>query len=186
MASSVEICNMALSLLGQEPVMTLDDTSKSSRICKRLYEPTLEALLRSYPWTFAIKRVILSRDTDTPAFGFKYQFTIPSDCMRIVSINIPDGLFNIESNKILTNYDVIQMRYVYKTASAAEFDAQFIHVLSLRLAKVMCQSLTADPDLFSRLAQLEAQALLAAQNTNAIETSTQPVEEGPWIPSRYL
>ena len=186
MASSVEICNMALSLLGQEPIMTLDDTSKSSRLCKRLYEPTLEALLRAYPWTFAIKRVVLSRDTATPSFGFKYQFTLPSDCMRIVSMNVPDGAYSTEVNKILTDYEEVQLRYVYKVKSSDEYDSQFIYVLALQLAKVMCQSLTADAELFNRLVQLEVQARVEAQNTNAIENSTQLVEEGNWIPSRYV
>ena len=70
MASSTEICNQALILLGQEPIITLDDSTKQSRLCKRLYQPVLEALLRAYPWTFAIKRKILARDLEMPEFGY--------------------------------------------------------------------------------------------------------------------
>lgn len=185
MASSTEICNLALVLLGQEPIITLDDTSKAARLCSRLYNPTLEALLRAYPWSFAIKRVKLAQEVETPVFGFLYQYALPSDCMRIVSTSIPDYKFKVENNKILTDEPEVELRYVRKTESANDFDSQFVQVLALRLAKVMCQTLTADQDLYVKITQQEMQAIVLAQNTDAIETSPQPVIEGCWIPSRY-
>ena len=185
MASSIEICNLALVYLGQEPIIALDDTSKAARLCKRLYTPTLEALLRAYPWTFAIKRVKLAQEVETPTFGYMYQYTLPSDCMRIVSVSIPLEKFAVENNKILTDEPMVELRYVYRTESANDFDPQFIQVLAWRLAKVLCQALTADQDLFAKVTQQEMQALMLAQHTNAIETCPQPVIEGPWIPSRY-
>ena len=185
MASSTEICNQALILLGQEPIITLDDSTKQSRLCKRLYQPVLEALLRAYPWTFAIKRRILARDLEMPEFGYIYQYTLPSECLRIVSVNIPDDEYVIEKNKILTDHYDVRLRYVGMTDSANDFDAQFVQVLAHRLAKTMCQALTADQDLFVKLSQVESQLIMLAQNTNAIETTPQPVVEGPWIPSRY-
>ena len=57
MASSIEICNDALTMLSQEPVMALDDTTKASRLCKQRYEPVRDALLRSYPWSFAMHEI---------------------------------------------------------------------------------------------------------------------------------
>lgn len=185
MASSTEICNLALVIIGQEPIITLDDTSKAARLCSRLYQPTLDALLRAYPWSFAIRRVKLAQEVETPIFGFLYQYALPSDCVRIVSTSIPCNNYVVEGNKILTDEPMVELRYVHKTESANDFDAQFIQVLALRLAKMMCQSLTADQDLYVKIAQQEVQAIVLAQNTNAIETSPQPVIEGNWIPSRY-
>lgn len=193
MASSIEICNNALILIGQEPVITLDDTSKQARLCKRLYTSTLEALLRQYPWTFAIKRVILSRDVETPAFGKAYQFTLPSDCLRIVNIfvsdndhdYISDDEYTVEGNKILTDYETIYLRYVGKIDSAGLFDSQFCQCLAYKLARIMCQALTADQDLLVKLTELETQAIQLAQHTQAIEQSPQKVKEGQWIKSRW-
>lgn len=185
MASSVEICNLALVHLGQEPILTLDDTSKEARLCRRLYDPTLEALLRSYPWSFAIRRVLLAQEVEPPVFGFSYQYTLPSDCMRIVSLSVPDGMYSIEQNKVLTDEPEVELRYVYKPKSANDFDAQFVQVFALRLAKLMCQSLTADQDWYVKITQQEMQAIMLAQHTSAIESSPQTVIEGNWIPSRY-
>ena len=193
MASSTEICNNALILIGQEPIITLDDTSKQARLCKRLYESALEALLRQYPWTFALKRVILAHDVETPVFGKAYQFTLPVDCQRVVGIFVsPDehdciseDEYTIESNKILTDYSTLYLRYVGKVSSANDFDSQFCQCLAYRLARLMCQALTADQDLLTKLVQLETQAIQFAQHTQAIEQSPQRIKEGNWIRTRW-
>lgn len=185
MASSTEICNRALTLIGQEPIITLDDSSKTSRLCKRFYESELEGLLRSYPWTFAIRRVQLGREAETPVFGFSYQFVLPSDCMRILDVSVLEDEYKIENNRILTNDEAVKLRYVAKVTAANQFDAQFIEVLALRLAILMCQDLTADQQLKQQLMQEEIRAVLRAQNTNAIETTPGRVIEGKWLRSRW-
>lgn len=185
MATSIDICNQALILIGQEPILTMDDSSKQSRLCKRLYEPTLETLLREYPWTFAIKRVILSPEVETPGFGFMHKFVLPIDCMRIVSTGLADDQFSVEGGCILCDEDTVYLRYVGKPGSANMYDSHFVQVLTNRLAKVMCQSLTADQDLFAILVRSENTALLRAMNTQAIETAPQPVHEGNWLKVRY-
>lgn len=185
MATSIDICNQALISIGQDPIITMDDSSKQSRLCKRLYEPTLETLLREYPWSFAIRRVILAPEVDAPGFGYTRKFALPTDCMRIVSTGLDDDQFVIEGDGILCDEDVIHLRYVGKPESASVYDSHFVQVLTYRLAKVMCQSLTANPDLLTLMARQENTALVRAMNTQAIETSPQPVVEGPWLKVRY-
>lgn len=185
MATSIDICNQALILIGQDPIITMDDSSKQSRLCKRLYEPTLETLLREYPWSFAIRRVILAPETDAPGFGYTHKFVLPTDCMRIVSTGLNDDQFVIEGNGILCDENIVHLRYVCKPESASAYDSQFVQVFAHRLAKVMCQSLTANPDLVTMMARMENAALVRAMNTQAIETAPQPIVEGPWLKVRY-
>lgn len=185
MASRTEICNMALVHIGQEPILTLDEETKQSRLCKRLYETVRDATLRSYPWTFAIKRVILAPDLETPAFEFEHQFTLPSDCIRVVSLSVSDEEYVIEGNKILTNRTEIRLRYITNNTIEALFDPQFCQVLAIRLAKALCQSLTADQDLIKILNELERPLILQAMNTNAVETSQQPIIDDGWLMVRY-
>lgn len=185
MSSSTEICNMALVLLGQEPILTLDDSTKSSRLCSRLYTPVLEALLRAYPWTFAIKRVVLAKEVSPSVFGGLSQFPLPSDYLRMVSLSIL-GEYAIEGNKILTDEtDRVDIRYVARVTDPNLFDAQFTQVLIYKLAAYMCISLTADQDLYTKLQQVYLRELMFAQNSQAIEACPQSVVEGQWLPSRY-
>ena len=185
MASSIEICNDALTMLSQEPVMALDDTTKASRLCKQRYEPIRDALLRSYPWSFAIKREILARDLESPAFGFSYAYSLPVDCLRVISINDRTQAWQVEGRKILTDADRALLRYVRKVEEPNEMDAMFRECLTLKLAADMCISLTSNIDLRSMYEQLVERRINVAYNASAIESTPPDVIEGDWIPSRY-
>jgi hypothetical protein len=68
MASVVDICNGALNQLGATTILSLTEDSKS------------------HPWNCLQKRVELAADTDKPAWGFKNQYTLPADCLRLLRI----------------------------------------------------------------------------------------------------
>lgn len=185
MASSIEICNDALTMLSQEPVMALDDTTKASRLCKQRYEPVRDALLRSYPWSFAMKREILARDLESPAFGYANAYSLPVDCVRVVSINDRTQEWQVEGRKVLTNADRVNLRYIRKVEDPNEMDAMFRECLTLKLAADMCMSLTSNIDLKSMYEQLLERKINLAYNASAIESTPPEVIEGNWILSRY-
>jgi len=101
--SVVDICNSALSLVGAASIMSLTDNSKEARICNLQYDSNRRDELRKHYWNFAIKRVALAPDAQAPAFDFAYQFTLPSDCLRIVIPNDAYLDWVLEGRKILTN-----------------------------------------------------------------------------------
>lgn len=184
MASSTEICNLALSLLGQEPIVTMDDATKSSRLCIRFYDQTLDYLLRSHSWTFAIHRVSLAAEQETPAFGFAFQYKLPQDCRRVVELNIPDGHYCIERNRVLTDYTDVQLRYVQSVLDPNDMDAVFIDMFATELASRLCLPITADGDLYKFLRQRTIEIAAEARYTDSIETAAPKIIEGPWLPSR--
>ena len=82
MASEVEICNEALTALGENPILSLTDNSKAARLCNLKYANKRDYLLRRYLWNFAVKRITLAPDVATPEFEFSAQFTLPVDCIQ--------------------------------------------------------------------------------------------------------
>jgi len=86
MASVVQICNSALNQLGASSITALTENSKNARLCNERYETIRDAVFRSHPWNCLIKRVQLAKDTDTPAWGFSFQYTLPADCLRVLQI----------------------------------------------------------------------------------------------------
>lgn len=58
-ANDIEICNAALSRLGAPAITSLSDLDKRSQSCALIYPRTRDHLLRSHPWNFALKRVLL-------------------------------------------------------------------------------------------------------------------------------
>ena len=57
MASTVDICNSALNMLGGATIISLTENSKNGRLCNQRYEPVRDAIFRSHPWNCLIKRI---------------------------------------------------------------------------------------------------------------------------------
>lgn len=63
--TEVSICNMALSRVGHTTITALSDANDAARQCNLHYEPSRDALLRSHPWNFAVKRTRLITQAET-------------------------------------------------------------------------------------------------------------------------
>lgn len=184
MATSLDICNMALVSVGQEPIMSFDDQDKRARLCKQLYEQVKKSLLRSYSWTFAVRRARLAMEQDAPAFGHAHSFRLPSDCLRIVEMDTQGLPFNLEGGGILTDAHEVKLRYVADIEDATAMDAQFVEVLANQIACAIVTPLTADAQLLQQLLEIQKSKIGLAINTHAIEDAPMQVIEGNWISSR--
>ena len=84
MATEVDICNIALTNLGEPKVVSLTENSERARLCNLRYPDVRDAVLRSHPWNCAMKRAQLTRTTSTPAFGYLYEYSLPADLLRVI------------------------------------------------------------------------------------------------------
>lgn len=152
MAESVtSICNQALGKLGSLRINDFDDTTESSTQaiqCRLHYEPTRDALLRSYFWRFARDRKVLSQDTIDPVFEWDNQFILPNDFIRFRSFDEDTGAASrnkrhaLEGDRLLTNFSSISLRYIKKVTNVAKFDPLFVKLLVWLLADEMIGPLT--------------------------------------------
>ncbi len=150
-----EICNMSLSRLGAKRLAytgttetDLDaNTTLVAVLCNLNYEQTKDALLESFLWPFASARKTLPIDTETPDFEWDYQYKLPADYWRKVSIyenngfEYPKSRYAFEGDFILTNYDTLNLRYIKNVTDPVDFPPFFIEVLVLRLAKKLIPAL---------------------------------------------
>ena len=70
-------------------------------------------MLRAHPWNCAIKRVILSPDVEMPAFGYTYQFTLPADWIRTLSVGEYGEEIDRSEDGIVADTDTLKLRYVF-------------------------------------------------------------------------
>lgn len=145
--SVVSICNQALSWLGVNPITSLDDDLKQAALCKTNYPPIRDAVLERGNWSFAKKRVELAAEVATPAFEYAYQYPLPSDCLRVLSINkydIDDETLDwqLEDNKILTNQSTCKIVYISQVTNPNKFSALFTQALAARIAADLAIPLT--------------------------------------------
>jgi hypothetical protein len=103
MTTIVDICNLALSAIGNRSTITaLAEDSPEARACNLWYSPTLTAMLRQTNWNFARETRVLARTkalpgtpentasvvsytwaSTLPAPPYKYEYIYPTDAARI-------------------------------------------------------------------------------------------------------
>jgi hypothetical protein len=125
-----------LSELGEKSITSLSDSTERARLCNLFFDDAVKTVLREHNWRCATKRQQLSRLEAAPAFGFEYQFEIPSDWIRTSELDIDeDGYkWSQEDNKILTDEESVYMKYVYFLNNPAKWDSQLTECVEAFLA----------------------------------------------------
>ena len=136
MASEVDIINSALNMVGATNIISRGEDSKSARITNQRYDYVRDAVLRAHPWNCAVTRRALTSDTETPAFGYENQFTLPTDpyCLRVLGLDYLDIDFVVEGRKIVTDEDTINVKYIARVTDPNEYDQLLIEAIAARLA----------------------------------------------------
>jgi len=144
MASVVQICNSALNQLGAASITALTDNSKNARLCNERYNTVRDSVFRSHPWNSLIKRIQLAQNTATPVYGFSYQFNLPSDCLRVLTIDAYNSDFKVEGRKILCNESSIKLVYVSQVTDPNEMDVLLRETIAAALAADIAYAITAN------------------------------------------
>ena len=141
MATEVSICSNALRRLGDDPITSLTDDTVRARLCNAFYTDARDAVLRSHPFNFSITRTTLAQLSDTPAYGYDYQYALPTDpyCLRVLEMEFKDYEFKIENvathgRVLLTNEGTAKILYIARITDTNLFDAMFVDVLTAKLA----------------------------------------------------
>ena len=188
MASVVDICNIALGLLGDEATVTnLDPPEGSAQAdhCARFFPVALGYMLEQRPWSFAIRRVTLAQlAEDVDPAGWLFAYSHPSDCARVLSVTAPDDKyyqcpkdFIVEANPrregariILTDQEQAVCRYVHNCDGIEMFPEQFSQALATYLAFLLAGPLLAGQTgmtVAQKMLQLHQVALTKAMEFDA-------------------
>lgn len=99
MSSEVEICNLALSHLGDSAtVASIDPPEGSAQAehCQRWYPIARNSLLQMQDWDFATTRGLLA-ELVNPFPQWRYAYARPSDCLKVLGVLPADATGDIAS-----------------------------------------------------------------------------------------
>lgn len=187
MATSVSICSNALLMLGAQPINDLDEDLDRARLAANLYPSVRDDMLRSHPWNCAVKRVVLSHDTTAPAFGYAYQFPLPHDWLRTLSVgDYGDEIdFRIESGMLMADDPELKLRYIFRNEVESTWDAMLIHCMTLAMAAGMAYAITQSTSLEqSRIQELQM-ALKRARAADGHDDPPETFGNNRLLGSRY-
>lgn len=194
MASEVDICNMALSLLGRETISALGENSPEGRVCATFYAQSRDAALRDHPWNFAQTRKSLGEVAVPSGYADKwdYCYGYPGDCVHAREMS--DGVnsdepFEVAQNTdgsliILTDCTPAYLSYTKTTADTSKFDPAFIEALVLKIAANLSIPLTKNPQIEQSMLTKYVNALPAAKTSDSKEGHHDTVDDIPWITAR--
>lgn len=94
MSSEVEICNLALSHVGDSAtVASIDPPEGSSQAehCARWYPIARNALLEMQEWNFATTRALLA-EVANQFPQFQHSYARPTDCLKVLAVGAADAM----------------------------------------------------------------------------------------------
>ena len=193
MASTVDICNGALNQLGATTILSLTEDSKNARLCNSRFTQVRDGVFRSHPWNCLQKRIELAQDTTTPAWGFKYAYTLPADCLRLLRILDYDSNYKVEGRKILSDTETMKILYVSRVTDANEYDELLRETLSSALSADIAFAVTSNNTTATNMYNLFQDKLKDARFVDSTEGQnveqdlgmTDVIDAGTFINSRF-
>lgn len=164
----LDIVNLALSRLGESPIASMDEASPAAVTARAQYDPARRAALRSYNWTFSLRRKKLNRLLAPVEGHYQYTFQLPADCLRPLRLvspiegTPPDtggtvGFEPVGDGRICCDEEDPLLEYVADVTDPTKFDDLFVESLSYRLASGMAMPITGDPAQWQNLLQAARQ-----------------------------
>lgn len=165
-------------------------TATAGGITTRITVPaaTTAALLGTY--------VASTGDTirQSPAFDYAYLYTLPTDCLRVITINeqVRSDQWRIEGRSILSNSTTsLALRYVQDVTDYTTMDIAFYECLSTWIAWGICDHITGSDskkrDLWTDLKGGDGKIglLPSARFEDAAEDSPQSWDANDWVGARF-
>lgn len=192
MRTKVEICNLALSCLGEKSTIeNIDNPTKQTEIvCSKWYDVSRRTALRQLMPSFARKRELWAEDADyKPAFGYEYAYKYKNECLKILGIgNIgnKEG-YAVEDQHILINEyyeDGLPVRYVADVKDLSIFSDDFVQMFAWFLARDICTELTESSQKYGQIEEILAQKVQQFCSVDAQENKPIRVKNSDLLRAR--
>lgn len=170
-----DIANMALAVLDEAPIDTLDQDVKAARLLNLHFDVTREAELTKHAWVFAIlSESVVGTDTESGDGTLNWVYELPADCLRPLPLTYdgePGGIpiaWRQEAGLIYSDQESPRIiRYIANLTDPNDWDATFTEVLVAALAIKIAMPLTHKAGMLEVARNAYDRALDAARTANA-------------------
>lgn len=177
------VCNYALNRLGAEALIDLSDGTPNAGLCERFLPAALQHLLNEYSWNFAKKRARLAPLAEKPLFGWKEQFQLPVDLMRIIRVSGAGGgavPYQIEGARLLSDVTEIEILYINRPLTANEMPYHFADALAAYMAALLAPAITSNEQIVALTLQQSSQQIEQAKRIDAGQNYAPEFEGERW------
>lgn len=185
--TTTQIANQALGILGPGSGYLTDlatDTTTAGQALNRTYELVRDEVLEAHPWNFAVTRAELAADVTTPEWGFDYQYTLPANCLRFLSMYGEKVEYQIEGDKLLCDESgPLNIRYIKRETDTSKYSPTFVSALAARWAFQIAGTIE------SRLTpaqiwEIYERMMGTARRADAQSNPSEEMPDGDWLNAR--
>lgn len=186
MTTADDVANMAIALLEDAPISSLDEDVTVARLINTHYDVTREAELLKHTWVFAIlSQSITGVDTGSGSGTLNYAYDVPEDCLRPLPLTYdgePNGIpisWRYENGVILSDQEgPLKLRYIGNLIDPDDWDATFTDVLAAALAIKIALPLTHKAGMVELARNAYDRAIAAARRANAFQIGSTYYDAG--------
>ena len=175
--SKVDLCNMAISRLGNFGTISNIDTPESAAeiTCALWYDISRETFLKMTMPNFSLARKTLALVVETPPFPFAFSYKYPSDCLKVQgrgAIEDTTNDFTVEGDRIYTDVvweDGFPLRYIKDIKDVTSMSPEFKVGFSWFLAGEIALDITQDVSKAKMIEAAMPQKMATLSGLNAQE-----------------
>jgi hypothetical protein len=177
MVTRVDVANMALALMDEAPITSLEYNNKAARLCNLHFETTREAELMAHSWVFAIFTVdVTGTSTGGDSGTFNWQYELPVDALRVLPPTYDNEAYGvpisweIKNGRLYTDQETPRgLRYIGNLTDPDDWNALFTEVVAAALAAKVALALTHKTSMLQIAQNAYDRALARAMAVNAVE-----------------
>lgn len=180
--TDVDICNLALGLLGDRRIQAMTERSKEAAECSRYYGQALDEALEAFDWPFArtYSRGVRPAGVDVvPGYAYTYAWPVEAIAMRGIARDLKSEV-SPEFTLAAVVVDGVALRTIHtdkaggvivftrRETSVPSFSPLFVAAVAAKLAHYLAMPLTQDKgkrdDMEKKFERLIEQAAVSVGN----------------------
>jgi len=199
--TQVEICNLALAHIGQNPITSITDVTPEAKACNRFWEPLRDDAFREFMWSFNSVSFTLTPSTDVDEDsipGWTYFYDYPTYSIATIWYVYDESTATTKhENNFEVKYDLttassviccdLDDAYVdasYIMEDPESWDHKFAKAFSYKLASSIAKILTGDEDLGLKLLNIYNAIIWDAKRVASHEKNKKPTQTNRYLESR--
>lgn len=140
--------------------------------------------------TFANAYVSGGYTTLYPKFDFNFTFSLPSDFIRVHTLDDTKTIlgksdYQIDAMGLVTDFPIINARYVYNITDTTKFDPLFDELFAHHLAAKIVYKLTSSDTERERCEKLLKEKMQQARFVDSTDNPSEVLDGDVWIRSRF-
>lgn len=154
--TAVRLINEALLRLGEEEIVSLDETTQKADICERSYDAVITTLLTRRQWRWATRKFQLARLAEPPIAHWTHAYQIPAEafnhdspwavyCSKANGAT-PTRQYEIFEDKLYTDAEEIFADFTVEP-TVSKFPPAFRELVILALCEVLAGPIAEKGDL---------------------------------------